>query len=106
MKTTTSPLKHSMNRAPFRLVLRLIPLALACFALSPQARAVCQEGCLTNQNTVLGDDALVNNATGSSNTATGHSALLVNTTGGGNAATGVAALLLNTTGSGMISWPP
>jgi hypothetical protein len=35
----------------------LITLALACFALVPQARAVCQEGCLTNQNTVLGDAA-------------------------------------------------
>jgi hypothetical protein len=38
----------------------LIALTLVCFVLSPQARAVCQEGCLTNQNTVLGDDALLN----------------------------------------------
>ena len=50
-----------MNLAPFRLVLLLIPLALACFALSPQVRATCQQGCLTDENTVLGEDALLNN---------------------------------------------
>ena len=37
----------------------LIALALACFALSPQARAVCQEGCDTsNGNTFQGHAAL------------------------------------------------
>ena len=34
--------------------------AFACFAFSPEADAACQEGCLTNNNTVLGDDALLN----------------------------------------------
>jgi hypothetical protein len=87
---------------------------LACFALSPQARATCQEGCLTNQNTVLGDDALLNNTgmfntaigstallnnTGSYNTATGSNVLLNNTTGFYNTAAGHAALVANTTGS-------
>src|SRR4030095_8127455 len=38
----------------------LIALTLGCFALAPQARAACQEGCLTNENTALGDDALLN----------------------------------------------
>ena len=93
-----------------------VGLALACFALSPQARAVCQEGCLTNQNTVLGDDALLNNTTGYANTATGlrrspatppatatrprpYRALFLNTTGNDNTATGYDALLNNTTGS-------
>jgi hypothetical protein len=47
---------------------------LACFAFSPQARATCQDGCLTNDNTVLGDDALVNNTTGSDNIALGNEA--------------------------------
>ena len=98
MKTTTIPLKHSTNLAPFRLVLLLIPLAVACFALSPMARAVCQEGCLTNQNTVLGDDALVNNTTGFGNTAIGDDALANNTTGTVNTAIGDAALFSNTTG--------
>src|SRR2546425_2134600 len=60
MKTTTLPLRNLMDRSPLRAFL-LIPSVLACFALSPYARAACQEGCLTNQNTVLGDDALLNN---------------------------------------------
>jgi len=92
-----------------------IALILACFALSPQARAVCQEGCLTNNNTVLGDDALLNdtglgnntaigsnalhsNTTAEANTAIGSQALRKNTTGESNVATGYQALLRNTTG--------
>jgi hypothetical protein len=71
--------------------------AFACFALSPQARAVCQEGCLTNQNTVLGEDALLNN-TGSFNIAIGYQSLFSNTTGEQNTATGYQALFFNTTG--------
>jgi hypothetical protein len=99
MKTITLPLKHSMHRVPCRLAL-LIPLAFTCFALSPQARAVCQEGCdLTNGNTFLGDDALVNNTDGFSNTAIGAQALFSNTHGFQNTATGGAALQNNTTGS-------
>jgi trimeric autotransporter adhesin len=86
-----------MNRSPVGAFL-LIPFVLVCFALSPQARAVCQEGCFSIDNTVLGDDALLNN-TGFDNTAIGSSALLSNTTGTGNAATGSSALLSNTTGS-------
>ena len=88
MKTTTLPLKHSMNLPPVRLALLLIPLALACFALSPQARATCQEGCLTNLNTVLGEDALLN-STGGANTANGYQALFSNTEGFNNTATGL-----------------
>ena len=73
--------------------------AFAWFALSPQARAVCQHGCLTNpQNTVLGDDALISLTTGSANTANGVDALALNTTGNDNTATGAFALLFNTTG--------
>ena len=33
----------------WNLLLAIIPV-LASFALAPQARAVCQEGCLTNNN--------------------------------------------------------
>jgi hypothetical protein len=79
----------------------LITLAFtaACFALSPTARAVCQEGCLTNSNTVLGDDALFSLTTGVFNTATGSGALFNNTTGNVNTATGVSALFNNTTGN-------
>ena len=85
-----------MNRTPYQLGLLLIPV-LACFGLSPQARATCQNGCLTNENTVLGDDALLNN-TGDANTAIGFEALFSNTTGSGNTANGFHALLNNTTG--------
>jgi len=73
-------------------------LALACFGLAPQARAVCQEGCLTNGNTALGEDALLNSL-GFDNTAVGFNALLSNTTGIANTATGDGALFRNTSGS-------
>ena len=76
----------------------LIALTLACFALSPQARAVCQQGCLTDQNTVLGDNALLNN-TGIGNTAIGDDALLSNTAGFSNTAVGHLALADNIMGN-------
>ncbi len=93
----------------------LIALTLGCFGLLPQARAVCQDGCLTNFNTVLGDDALLNNpgsfntaigahvllnnqSNGWFNTAIGWQALLNNTNGGANNAIGADALYSNTTG--------
>jgi hypothetical protein len=90
-----NPLTQSKNTTILPV---LIALTLGCFALSPQARAVCQEGCLTNQNTALGDDALLNNSTGGNNTAIGFNALFSNTTGSVNTATGLNALLSNTTG--------
>ena len=92
----------------------LIPFVLVCFALSPQARAVCQEGCsadntflgedallnnVSNENTAVGYHALFNNIGGSFNTATGTQALENNTGGSQNTAVGVVALLSNTTGS-------
>ena len=84
---------------PLQLGFLLIPLALGCFALVPQARAACQEGCLKDGNTVLGDDALLNNTTGFDNTAVGLNALLSNTTGANNTAIGWQALFSNSTGS-------
>jgi uncharacterized coiled-coil protein SlyX len=76
----------------------LIALTLGCFGLLPAARAVCQEGCLTKNNTVLGEDALLSNTTGSGNTAIGFDALLNNTDGFNNTANGAFALSSNTTG--------
>src|SRR5438034_10245106 len=73
--------------------------ALACFALSPQGRAVCQDACLTNQNTVQGDGALISLTTGTENTAIGSVALFSNTSGSDNTASGTAALEFNTEGS-------
>src|SRR6266567_6596238 len=75
MKTknmTTLQLRKSIGRSPWRRGLLLIPFLLICFALSPHARAVCQEGCdPSNANTFLGDAALMLNTTGYSNTALG-----------------------------------
>jgi hypothetical protein len=73
--------------------------AFACFALSPQARATCQDACLTNNNTVQGDDALISLTTGTDNTANGAGALFSNTEGNYNTANGFHALLSSTTGS-------
>src|SRR5947207_10915810 len=98
MKTTILPLTDSMNRSPVRAFL-LIPLVLACFALLPQARATCQDACLTNDNTVQGDDALISLTTGTDNTAFGFDALHSNTGGYFNTASGSSALYSNTTGA-------
>jgi uncharacterized coiled-coil protein SlyX len=98
MKKTTFPSQNSITYAPCRLALLIIPLALACFALSPAARGVCQEGCLTSANTVLGENAFLNNTVGGDNTAIGYSALQSNTGGFANTAIGRDALSNNTTG--------
>jgi len=76
-----------------------ILLALLSVAIVPQARATCQDACLTGNNTVQGDDALINN-TGASNTAIGFQSLFSNTTGGGNTAVGFKALYTNTINGG------
>jgi len=95
---TTLSSRNSINRSPWRRGLLLI--ALACFALSPQAQATCRDGCgATISNTFLGDDALISNTTGINNTATGASALQGNITGNNNTANGFGALEVNTTGN-------
>ena len=73
-------------------------IALACLALSPRAQALCQKGCLGNDNTATGKDALIN-TTGSQNTANGFQALFSNTIGDSNTAIGWQALTFNTTGN-------
>ena len=97
--TNTIPtVRTSISRPPLRrsFVLTVFALALTWLALSPQARAACQQGCdLNNANTFLGDDALISNTTGAENTATGSQALFSNTTGSYNTATGFAALSQN-----------
>src|SRR5262249_21947082 len=93
-KPTTLLSTNSMNRLPCPLAL-LIPLALACFALSPQAQAACQDACLTNSNTVQGNDALISLTTGILNTAIGEDALYSDTNGGENTAIGAFALQNN-----------
>jgi hypothetical protein len=99
MKTKTTLMGNSMNRSRVRHLFLHIPLVLACFALSPVARATCQEGCDTNEDTILGDDALFSLTTGADDTAVGFNALYSNTTGTGNTAHGEDALYSNTTGN-------
>ena len=83
-----------------RNILTTILLVLACFALSPSARAVVPppDGGYPNENTAEGKDALFRLTTGFGNTALGFDALNANTTGQLNTATGRNALLSNTTG--------
>ena len=88
-----------MDRSPLQRGFLVMALALTCLALGPQARATCVDGCLTNDNTALGDSALVNDTTGSDNIAIGVDALIFNTTGNDNTATGFEALFSNTTGT-------
>jgi hypothetical protein len=113
-----APARNSLDRSPLRRglpreqqlprtqtlwIIRgflLIPLALACFALLPQARADCLEGCnISLGNTFLGDDALFWNTTGYSNTAIGGHALYNNATANNNTATGFNALYYTYDGS-------
>jgi uncharacterized coiled-coil protein SlyX len=92
-----NPLTQSKNTTILPV---LIALTLGCFALSPQAQAVCQEGCdLTNGDTFFGQDALPNDSQGHRNTATGAGALNRNWRGERNTANGFMALFKNTTGS-------
>jgi hypothetical protein len=98
MKITTLQSKDSVNHLHRPLVLLLVLLALAFFALTPQARATCQDACLTNNNTAQGDDALINSISGN-NTAIGFDALFSNTSGQDNTAIGSQTLLSNTIGS-------
>ena len=100
MKTTTLPIKHSLNRSRCPLALLFIPFVLVCFALAPSNDAQCPQICdSTYQNTAVGDSALIRNTTGANNTAIGFNVLEFNTTGGGNTATGFNALGLNTFGN-------
>jgi len=76
-----------------------ISLVISCCALSPRARAVCEEGCdLTLNNTLLGDSVLYSNTTGVRNTAIGNFALFFNTVGIRNTAVGIDSLNTNRKG--------
>jgi hypothetical protein len=72
--------------------------AFACFALSEVADAQCPQICDSNDNTAVGNSALISNTTGSDNTAVGSSALLSSSTGEFNTAIGFEALSDNTIG--------
>src|SRR5438874_6992317 len=81
----------------------LVPVVLACFALSPAPKAFgvspAPDGGYANRNTAEGDNALLSLTTGPNNTAIGYDSLSNDTTGDGNTATGAFALGSNTTGT-------
>jgi len=119
---TTLNLRKSIHPSPLRLGFLLVPLALACFTLSPTPNAfgvtfpdggypgfntaegdyalavIVNSSGTGRNNTAIGYAALTQDNGGSSNTATGYYALFSNTSGNYNTATGSEALRANTTG--------
>jgi Chaperone of endosialidase len=75
----------------------LVAFGLACFALSPAARAVSPppDGGYPGFNTAEGQNALLSLTTGQGNTGVGWFSLWSNATGEFNTATGAGALLFN-----------
>jgi hypothetical protein len=94
---TTLHLKKSISRSPSRLALLLIPLVLACFALSPAAQAVVPppDGDYPGFNTAEGENALLSLTSGTYNTAIGFLSLQDVTTGARNTGVGAATLVFN-----------
>jgi hypothetical protein len=85
-----------MNHSALQRTLFLIPVLV--LAIAPIGRAECREGCLPNQNTVLGEDALLSNTTGTGNTGIGFNSIFASTEGINNTAVGGSSLFSNTTG--------
>jgi uncharacterized coiled-coil protein SlyX len=94
-----------LSRPPLRRGFLLIPVALACFGLSPAARAVdpAPDGGYPGNTTAEGDSALFSLTTGTNNTALGFHALFNVTTGYSNTATGQSALFSTTTGNSNVA---
>jgi hypothetical protein len=101
MNSSITDHKISIDRLSLLPAFVIVSLVLACFALSPSARAVspAPDGGYPNRNTAEGDEALLDLTSGTDNTAVGSGALLSNTSGNRNTATGSSALDSSTTGS-------
>ena len=100
---TTLQFRKSIGRSLFwQCGFVLIPLALACFGLSPTAKAVLPppppDGGYLGANTAEGNGALFSLTSGTNNTAVGANALHDNTNGSFNVAVGSSALANNITG--------
>src|SRR5204862_251756 len=100
------PRKQQLPRTQAMWIIRgflLIPLALACFVLSPAPNAFgvtpAPDGGSTGANTAEGTNALFSLTSGIDNKANGYQALFHNTTGDDNTANGCLALFSNTTGN-------
>jgi hypothetical protein len=93
-----NPLTQSKKRTILPV---LIAVTLACFGLSPAARAVDPppDGGYPSESTAEGENALHNCTVCSNETAIGFQALFSVTTGQGNTAIGTNVLPVNTTGS-------
>ena len=117
MKTknkTTVYTKNSINQSRWRRglprvqpvwIIRgfvLITLSLACFGLSPTAKALlpppAPDGGYPGGNTAEGQNALLSLTTGTFNTAVGFRSLTSDTSGSFNTALGAGTLALNLTG--------
>ena len=104
-KTTISIVANSITHSRLRHSFILIPLVLACFALSPRVQAVvpAPDGGYPGNNTAEGDNALFNLVVSNisdnvNNTAVGYNALVGITflgVGSYNTATGAFALYNN-----------
>jgi hypothetical protein len=88
--------ERKINMKPQDLIHILI--AIVCFALSPQTRALSPppDGGYPNGNTAEGDSALAGQASGFYNSAFGFLALLSNGSASFNTGVGAGALLVNT----------
>jgi hypothetical protein len=97
-----SPIEHTTRAigSPRRAWL-FLPLALACFGLSPAVRAVtpAPDGGYTGANTAEGTNSLQSLTTGVWNTALGYQSLFKLTTGNQNTGIGYQTLFNTTTGS-------
>ena len=89
---------NSMIQCKTTILLRLIAGVLACFAISPMAKAVvpAPDGGYPGGNTAEGQAALLSLTTGGFNTAVGFFSLRSDTTGQFNTAIGAGTLLANT----------
>ncbi len=96
-------MRKSIGQSPLRLGFLLIPLVLACFALSQTAQAVTPAPDGGYPNAATGYGALSSNTIGDDNTANGYAALYNNTIGIDNTADGENALSSNTTGNNNIA---
>ena len=96
MKTIILP-ASSPHRWLLERALPVIPLLLACFALSPTAQAVspAPDGGYPGGDTAEGQSALLSIITGTYNTGVGFFSLLSDTTGNFNTAIGAGTLLAN-----------